>query len=206
MLRAWGTAQDREGDLDLRELLAPIAAENEFTLNIPEEKKEKIGEIKEYYPVFTKWDEPHPERWRRFPEGRKRTYTIKPLIDAEGEPVFGELAILRRLQKHGWEGRWVDAFHGGKQWTRWPDTMERLPKKERELYKAICRRNGQIRGEMKDSSKGLWDVFAWREDEYLFVESKGKDTMNANQYKWLEAAIDTVDLSRTTFGVVTWRS
>ncbi len=198
--------RDRESDLDLRKLLEPIATDDEFPLRIPEEKKEKIGEVRNHILVFKEWDKPHPERWRRFPEGRSLTYTRKFLIDAEGEPVFGELAILRRLQKHGWEGRWVDAFHGGKLWTRWPDKKEALPKTASELYRAICVRNAQIRGETGRRVAGFWDVFAWREDEYLFIESKGKDAMSANQYKWLEAAIDTVDPSKATFGVVTWRS
>lgn len=32
----------------------------------------------------------------------KPTYTVKPLVDVDGEPVFGELAIARWLAKDGW--------------------------------------------------------------------------------------------------------
>ena len=38
------------------------------------------------------------------------TYGNKPLVDMDGEPMFAELAILRHLQKDGWDGVWVDTF------------------------------------------------------------------------------------------------
>jgi hypothetical protein len=51
------------------------------------------------------------------PEGvLPQTYTNKPLVQVDHESLFGELAILRLLQKDGWDGVWVDTFHdrGGK--------------------------------------------------------------------------------------------
>lgn len=55
------------------------------------------------------------------PETLRKTYTSKPLVEIDGEPLFGELAILRCLQKDGWTGYWVDTFHGGKWWNGLPD-------------------------------------------------------------------------------------
>lgn len=37
---------------------------------------------------------------------------------------------------------------------------------------------------------GFFDVFAWRETHFLFVEYKGKgDRSNANEKSWIEAAM-----------------
>jgi hypothetical protein len=81
---------------------------------------------------------------------------------------------------------------------------EDLPEKVKELYGEICWRNGQIKGTKGPSVSGFWDVFAWRDEEYLFIESKGKDKLGPNQPGWLEAALDIVDLSKASFAVVTW--
>ena len=46
----------------------------------------------------------------------KGSYTKKPLVNVDGESLFGELAILRVLQKDGWDGVWMAStfFHGKK--------------------------------------------------------------------------------------------
>ncbi|MDZ7725469.1 MAG: hypothetical protein U5R06_22260 [candidate division KSB1 bacterium] len=45
-------------------------------------------------------------------ERLSKTYLSKPLVKIDNENLFGELAILRFLQKDGWNGVWVDTFHG----------------------------------------------------------------------------------------------
>jgi hypothetical protein len=37
-------------------------------------------------------------------------YGSKAVLDCEGEPLFAELAVLRRFQHHGWNGVWVDSY------------------------------------------------------------------------------------------------
>jgi hypothetical protein len=41
-----------------------------------------------------------------------KTYRSKPLVAVEGEALFGELAILKCLQKFGFDGVWIDTFLG----------------------------------------------------------------------------------------------
>ena len=46
----------------------------------------------------------------RLPEGAlPAAYTRKPLVSVGGDAMFGELAVVRWLEKDGWEAVWVDA-------------------------------------------------------------------------------------------------
>ena len=57
----------------------------------------------------------------RLPEGTlPRTYTSKPLVSVNGAAMFGELAIVRWLEKDGWDAVWMDTFHGAKFWRAMP--------------------------------------------------------------------------------------
>lgn len=57
---------------------------------------------------------------RLYENSLERTYSRKPLVDVAGESLFGELAIVRWLQKDGWSALWVDTFHGRKFWNDMP--------------------------------------------------------------------------------------
>jgi hypothetical protein len=102
-----------------------------------------------------------------------------------GEPLFGELAILRWLQKDGWDGVRVDTFHGEKLfWKGLPDrtTPCLLPAKAEKLFDRIVSING--------TQAGFFDVFAWRGHEFLFVEYKGEgDSVKQRQCSWVRSAI-----------------
>ena len=116
----------------------------------------------------------------------KNTYRVKPLVEVNGEPLFGELAILRLLQRDGWDGVWVDTFHGEKLfWNGLPDRTQpsSLPAKAEALYdKIVARRSGK--------AGGFFDVFAWRGRKFLFVEYKGEgDKLKKKQLLWIRAAI-----------------
>lgn len=119
-------------------------------------------------------------------ENTKKTYSIKPLVEVSGEPLFGELAILRWLQKDDWNGVWVDSFHGKKLfWDGLPDRTApcKLPENPNTLYDKIAGINGK--------AGGFFDVFAWRGGEFLFVEYKGKgDTLKPNQSSWILSALE----------------
>lgn len=128
----------------------------------------------------------------RFPDltDLPRTYTIKPLVVVDNEIIFGELALLRYLQKDGWDGVWVDAFHSrGNNKKFWSSLSDRgqasLPTHAQELFNKILSKNdGKI--------SGFFDVFVWKDggSDYLFVEYKGKgDHPNKNELQWIEAAI-----------------
>jgi VRR-NUC domain len=156
-------------------------------------KYQKIGNGK--YPIICQgqkiaiatWTIRFP-KWNGAPLGKslKNTYRVKPLVEVNGEPLFGELAILRWLQKDGWDGVWVDTFHGKKLfWNGLPDRTRPclLPAKAEALYdKIVAGRHGK--------AGGFFDVFAWRGQKRLFVESKGEgDKLKKNQLLWIRAAI-----------------
>ena len=52
------------------------------------------------------------------------TYTSKPLVEIDGEPLVGELAISRVLAQDGWTAVWADAFHGRKFWSAMPHVTQ----------------------------------------------------------------------------------
>ena len=122
----------------------------------------------------------------KLPDGTlKFTYTSKPLVTSvTGAAVFGELAILDALRKDGWDGVWVDTFHGGKFWNQMPQVSApvALPAAAANLYNTIVAANNGRRS-------GFFDVFAWKGSEFLFVEYKGPgDSSNKNESAWIAAA------------------
>jgi hypothetical protein len=118
------------------------------------------------------------------------TYRNKALVNYFGEPLFGELAVLRWLEKDGWEGVWVDTFHSSRtEKLYWKGLLDRtapcsLPPKAKKLYEKI------MSNHPKDG--GFFDVFAWRKGKFLFVEYKSKgDRLNDNQRLWIRSAINS---------------
>jgi hypothetical protein len=120
------------------------------------------------------------------------SYLNKPVVTIDKNTIlFGELAILRYLEKDGWKGVWVDAFHSNgeedKLWTGMPPNgiAPTLPQRVAEKFQAIKQRNG---GKLH----GFFDIFAWKGDgdEFLFIEYKGMgDSSNDNELKWINAAM-----------------
>lgn len=122
----------------------------------------------------------------------------KLLVEVAGKATFGELAILRAFQAHGWDGRWIDNYPLPPTFRLdyWSTTGGKLPRAEANValppevdrtYRAICERAGDPRG------GGAWDVIAWRGDEMVFVEAKRRkssDWIKDQQIRWLEAARD----------------
>ena len=123
----------------------------------------------------------------RLPDGvLPRTYTSKPLVSVNGDAMFAELAIVRWLEKDGWDGVWVDTFHGGKLWRAMPHRSlpVALPPEARALHDRIRRANG-------GRSSGAFDVMAWRNGNFAFLEYKGEgDRSNRNESRWIEAALE----------------
>lgn len=122
----------------------------------------------------------------RLPEGTlPSTYTAKPLVSVNGAAMFGELAIVRWLEKDGWEGVWMDTFHGAKFWKSMPHKSlpVALPPAARALYDAIKVANG-------GKASGAFDVMAWRNGDFAFLEYKGAgDRSNRNEARWIAAAL-----------------
>ncbi|HET7458608.1 MAG TPA: hypothetical protein VFJ74_13260 [Gemmatimonadaceae bacterium] len=113
------------------------------------------------------------------------TYTSKPLVTFRGAPLFGELAVLRWLEADGWEGVWVDTFHGRKFWRDMPHRSAPviLPPAPRALYDRIVAVNG-------GRASGFFDVMAWRGAQTAFVEYEGPgDRAGRNRSAWIDAAL-----------------
>ena len=114
-----------------------------------------------------------------------RTYTAKPLVSVNGAAMFGELAIVRWLEKDGWEGVWMDTCHGAKFWKAMPHKSlpVALPPAARALYDAIKAANG-------GKASGTFDVMAWRNGDFTFLEYQGEgDRSNRNEARWIAAAL-----------------
>ena len=121
------------------------------------------------------------KRWEKEP--LKDSYGNKPNVEVDGKASFAELAILDVLLKAGWDGVWVDTFsHGVFRRSLRPSECD-LPQTPAQLYKRISAANAR-------GISGWFDVFAWKGNEYLFVESKYKDAVLENQKQWLEAALN----------------
>ncbi len=122
----------------------------------------------------TRWSGDLPANFRAVPG--------KPAVAFGGRPLYPEFVILRLLEDAGWSSVWVNNWGGGAFWTDIA-TVARLPPVQAESFRRIEERRG--------SRRGCWDIFAWRGDEILFVESKGRgsDRIRPGQAAWLEAAL-----------------
>ena len=123
------------------------------------------------------------------------SYGGKDILDVRGEPVFAEIAILRLLQYEGWDGVWVDTFQ--KKYRKSNTEFVEIDPKKEELLNQIS--------DKANSNNGCFDVFAWKNGEYRFVESKkkSKDRIRETQLIWLESALDT-GIDEDSFLIAEW--
>jgi hypothetical protein len=138
-------------------------------------------------PLFNAWTgEPISDR-----------YGNKPLLNFKGQPVFAELAILVALQSDGWQGVWVDTFRRKYRTSCDPLNEIMLPSRQLKLLNRIYQHAG--------SRSGCWDVFCWKEEMYLFAESKRHkhDSIRDTQRKWLDSAL-AEGVPMTSFLIVEW--
>jgi hypothetical protein len=137
------------------------------------------------------------------------------MIELDGEPVLAEIAVLRLLERDGWEGRWVNTVGGGgevsKFLTRWDD-VPRDEQRNRVIEAEEPRRLlGRIAARAKKRYAGAWDVYAWRGDDVCFLQvkrgvPKPSDAVAAAQIDWMHTALLLGDprVTRDAFGVVSW--
>lgn len=109
--------------------------------------------------------------------------------------MFAEIAILRLLQYEGWDGVWVDTFQ--KKYRKSNTEFVEIDPKKEELLNQIS--------DKANSNNGCFDVFAWKNGEYRFVESKkkSKDRIRETQLIWLESALDT-GIDEDSFLIAEW--
>lgn len=122
----------------------------------------------------------------------------KPAILLDGERTWAEFALVRLLERAGWEGRWIKNWTGGREFCLDVDRSSPLPAVAATSFDQIHQQAAALRG------TGSWDVFAWSGRDVLFIESKqhrSSDALNLNQRTWLEAALE-VGVSSSRFAVV----
>jgi hypothetical protein len=138
------------------------------------------------------------------------------MVELDGEHTFAELAVLRLLEKDGWNGRWVNTQGAGKEvWkylTEWRD-VPRDEQRNRVIEDAEPRQLlARIAGMNKPARyRGCWDVFAWRGDDIAFFETKrttprNDDEIRKEQENWLRSAFYIMDarVSVRSFCHVQW--
>jgi hypothetical protein len=152
--------------------------------------------------------------WRGAAFGDDLGKKTAAMIDLNGEHLFPELAILRLLEKDGWEGRWIHTTASGeitKYITEWRDVSRQEQRSRpiqhdgaRALLYGIADRSGNRYG-------GCWSVFAWRENSYAFFETKrqnpkDKEKLKPAQEAWVRAALSLREqtMSAKDFALVQW--
>ncbi|HEY0673655.1 MAG TPA: hypothetical protein VGD27_15360 [Longimicrobiales bacterium] len=138
------------------------------------------------------------------------------MIELDGEHLFPELAVLRLLEKDGWSGRWVITQGGGgevwKYLTDWKD-VPRAEQRNRVIEDSEPRQLlARIAGFNKPRRyRGCWDTFAWRADEFAFVEckrtgAKTQELVSKEQEEWLRSALYIGDrrISENSFCFAQW--
>jgi hypothetical protein len=136
----------------------------------------------------TRWSGATPESFTLVPN--------KPALNFGGAPTWAEFIVLRLLERAGWQGVWVKNWGGRAFWTDIGLAAE-LPSAAVAKFKEI---------ESGTNSKGgCWDVFAWRGDEFLFIESKQRrrDRLRPSQLAWLGSALRT-GMPLSSFAIVEW--
>ena len=110
----------------------------------------------------------------------------KPALEFEGEATWAEFVIVRLLERQGWEARWMKNWVGGREACVSVGRAEPLPRSAAAMLRRIDQRAAIASG------GGAWDVFAWRGESFLCIESKqhrSGDKLRDTQLAWLGAAI-----------------
>ena len=110
----------------------------------------------------------------------------KPALAFEGEVTWAEFVILRLLERHGWEARWMKNWVGGREACVSVGRAEPLSRSAATMLRRIDQRAAIASG------GGAWDIFAWRGESFLCIESKqhrSGDKLRTTQLAWLGAAI-----------------
>lgn len=113
------------------------------------------------------------------------SYTSKPLVSVAGDAMFGELAIVRTLERDGWEAVWVDVAHGAKLWNAMPHRSApvALPAHAQARHDAILDANG-------GRAAGYFDVLAWRDGQFAHLEYLAPgEQPSRSAARWIEAAL-----------------
>jgi hypothetical protein len=119
----------------------------------------------------------------------------KTVYDHEGHPVWAEVIIRTLLEADGWHAVWVKNFGGGRKFWIDMDSPIEIEVVAGQVLASIDDEIDKLLGVPTTSSAerlkrgGVWDVFAVKDQQSLFVEDKYAPGLNRNQKVFLEAAL-----------------
>lgn len=126
----------------------------------------------------------------------------KPLIDYQGNAIFAEFAILNLLKESGWDGVWVETYGG----IHFLKDMPGGWKLAKNSVSIPTEKEVLLRNILKMAkTTACFDVFAWKNDEIIFCESKhkGKDRLTKAQTRFIEGAL-SYGISKKALIIVEW--
>lgn len=122
----------------------------------------------------------------------------KPALDFDGVSTWAEFVTVRLLERSGWSGRWIKNWGGRREFCESAGRPATLAPSAASVLATVDKR-AAIR-----TGGGAWDVFAWRDEKYLFIESKkyrSSDRLRPGQFAWMDAALQS-GMSHSSFAVV----
>jgi len=158
-------------------------------MELTEKEKKILDKIKRINIKFKKW----------VGNPIEDTYGSKEVLDAEGVPLFAELAYLKYLREKGWEGFWIDSYRRkfrNKMPSEQPEGTK-IPDDKIKLLTKLWEKTGKF--------KGTWDILAWKGDKILFAELKRvrKDKIRDNQIKFYQVAFES-GFNKENFIIIEW--
>lgn len=137
-------------------------------------------------------------------------------VELDGEHLFAELAVLRLLEREGWEGRWVTTHGAHGEISRLLTSWRDVPRADQRHVPIEDARARQLLASIAQANKparyaGCWGVYAWRDGQYVFLECKrssgaGKDRVGRKQEEWMRMALAAHPgvFSADSFCLVQW--
>jgi hypothetical protein len=119
--------------------------------------------------IILPWCQPNFKRWSGPPPSF--TFGRKPILNYKDQPVFAELLILNLLKEKLWDGVWVSSYGGTKYLGEMPHDPRvgpslKLPAEQNRRLDDIKKAAG--------TKGGCFDVLAWRDGQFAFLEAKRK--------------------------------
>lgn len=176
--------------MNLSDLPKELRPNDTYPIKLVSFKKEI--QLQKCTPAFPAWTSTRP----------KFSFGNKKFLNFKGAPVFAEIYILRLLNEAGWEGVWVETYGGFKFLRDMPTSSKLISIELPPLQAAFMQSLRKTIGK-----GGVFDIFAWRGDNFIFCESKEskKDRFQKTQKLWVGSVLQ-LGVKLENLLVVDWSS